>query len=66
MIRNYYPTRDRERLTNLTNVIMNRSTWTPDQLSNELPAITHMTGRLGGPTNEDDLLQIVSNGSGGG
>lgn len=56
VLRENYPAKDAERLEKVTGVILNRSTWTAQQLANELPAISALTASLGGPKSEDDLL----------
>jgi hypothetical protein len=40
-------------------VIQNRTQWNPDELLRELPAITAFTAALGGPENEETLLQAI-------
>lgn len=57
IIRERYPAKDTDRVARLVDVIHNRDAWTPDQLSNELPAISELTSRLGGPRDEDALLK---------
>ena len=59
MIRNTYPPKDARRVDQLLSVIQNRGCWTAEQLTNELPAITTMTGEMGGPAVEHELLQEV-------
>lgn len=56
LVRDNYPTKDPERVDQLLAVIQNRSTWTPDQLAIELPAISSLTANMGGPTDEQTLL----------
>jgi 2-dehydro-3-deoxyphosphogalactonate aldolase len=59
VIRNTYPPKDARRVDLLLGVIQNRGTWTADQLTNELPAITTMTAEMGGPAVEVELLDEV-------
>lgn len=59
VLREHYPAKDSERLTRLKDVIQNRDTWTPQQIANELPAITNLTAKLGGPATEADLLKAL-------
>ena len=56
VVRTHYPARDAERVERLLGVINNRVSWTPEELSNELPAISALTAHLGGPATEDELL----------
>jgi hypothetical protein len=58
-LRDFYPARDAERLEKTLEVIQNRGTWSADELSMELPALCALTGRLGGPTTEEALLQTL-------
>lgn len=59
VIRDHYPARDASRLEILREVITGRRTWTPDDLVNELPAISSLTAGVGGPSTEDDLLHSL-------
>ena len=59
VIRSHYPARDAERVERLLGVINNRVSWTPEELSNELPAISALTAHLGGPATEDELLDSL-------
>jgi hypothetical protein len=59
VLRLHYPAKDASRLEQTLAVIQNRQTWTADQLANELPAISALTADLGGPRNEDDLLDAL-------
>lgn len=59
VIRENYPAGDAARIEKLVQVIHNRSAWTPDQLSNELPALSSFTEKLGGPSTEDDLISSL-------
>jgi hypothetical protein len=56
LVRDHYPAKDTERVDQLLAVIQNRSTWTPDQLALELPAISSLTADMGGPADEQALL----------
>ena len=59
ILREDYPCRDTERLRRVRAVIENRHSWSSDELKAELPAISSLTARLGGPTNEDQLLKVL-------
>ena len=59
VLREHYPAKDNERLVRLKDVIQNRDSWTPQQIANELPAITNLTAKLGGPSTEADLLKVL-------
>lgn len=51
-----YPARDDDRVAKHLAVIRAVETWTPDQLANELPALTRMSAALQGPEKQQDLL----------
>lgn len=57
----HYPAKDDHRVEKLRDVICNRDIWTPDQLANEMPAVTIFTEALGGPADEDSLLVALKN-----
>ena len=59
LIRAHYPVREPDRVSQLIAVIQNRTQWNPDELLRELPAITAFTAALGGPENEETLLQAI-------
>lgn len=59
VIRENYPAGDAARIEQLVKVIHNRSVWTPEQLTNELPALSSFTGKLGGPSTEDELISSL-------
>lgn len=56
-IHNHYPTKERDRVHRLIEVLHNRKAWTPEQLSAELPAITAFVAAYGGPPTEGALLR---------
>lgn len=58
-IARYYPARDDARLNQLSRVIHNREVWGPEELANELPALTTFTAALGGPADEESLLNTL-------
>lgn len=60
VIHRFYPAKDSNRVEALTEVLWNRGAWTPDQLQNELPAITEMSKALEGPSTEEELLTTLS------
>lgn len=59
VVREHYPAKDVDRLDKVLNVIHNRDVWTPDELANEIPAITRLTQGLGGPSTENELLSYL-------
>ena len=59
IVRLHYPVREPERVERLVAVIQSRSQWNPDELQQELPAITALTAALGGPANEEALLKAI-------
>lgn len=59
VLREKYPAKDAERLQRTHAVIQNRDVWTPQQLANELPAITRLSSELGGPVTEQDLIKAL-------
>lgn len=60
IIREQYPAKDVGRVQTLVDVIQNRDAWSADQLANELPAISELTARLGGPATENALLEQLN------
>lgn len=59
-VRTHYPARDEDRVALILDVLRTKSTWTADQLTNELPALTAMSADLGGPDSEEALLRELS------
>lgn len=59
VLREHYPAKDSDRLSRVANVIQNKETWSPQELVNELPAISNLTAHLGGPQSEADLLRVL-------
>ncbi|MGA0103173.1 MAG: hypothetical protein ACO3LH_05610 [Steroidobacteraceae bacterium] len=59
IVRENYPAKDAKRVQRLIQVIHNQSSWEPEELANELPALTALTGSLGGPTDENELLETL-------
>jgi len=60
-IREYYPANDHARVAKILEVIRNKSTWEPMELTVELPAIAAFTAALGGPESEKLLLSTLQN-----
>ena len=56
----HYPAKDAERVAKLLDVLWNKDMWKPEELLNELPAITSMSAALSGPTTEDELLDHLA------
>ena len=56
VIYHHYPARDSDRVRQIEDVLWNRAIWAPDQLTNELPALTELSRALSGPSTEDELL----------
>lgn len=59
-VRTTYPARDDDRVAKLLCIIRINGSWDPEELANELPALTAMTSSLGGPEDEDQLLQQLT------
>jgi len=59
ILREHYPAKDTDRVNRVAKVIQNKETWTPQELVNELPAISSLTAHLGGPQSEADLLRVL-------
>lgn len=55
-VREHYQTREADRVAQLIAVLQNRDTWTPSQLTVELPVITSFIAAFGGPSTEDQLI----------
>lgn len=61
LVREHYPSKEPERVSQLLGVIQNRRIWTPDELTRELPAISNLTAEMGGPADEQALLAKLRN-----
>jgi hypothetical protein len=59
VLREHYPARDASRLNRIRAVIQARESWTADEFTAELPAISALTAHLGGPQSEDELLSLL-------
>ena len=59
VLREHYPARDASRLNRIRAVIQARESWTADEFTAELPAISALTADLGGPQSEDELLNLL-------
>lgn len=59
VLRLYYPAGDAQRVQKLTEVLMKRSHWTASEAHQELPALVGLTAELGGPTNQEILLDVT-------
>ena len=59
VLREHYPARDAARLNRIRAVIQARESWTADEFTTELPAISTLTAHLGGPETEDELLSLL-------
>lgn len=59
ILRDLYPVKEPERVQRLREVLQNAYTWSPDELIEELPAIVSFTGRLDGPSTEEELLAAL-------
>ena len=59
VLRERYPARDTERVDLLLDVIRDNQYWTPPQLTKELSALVTFTADMGGPTTEDELLDLL-------
>lgn len=52
-----YPVKEPDRVNKLFEVILNKSAWSTDELTRELPAIATFTANLGGPADAETLIQ---------
>jgi hypothetical protein len=59
VIRQNYPARDQRRIERLRAVIQAQGTWTAEELTTELPAISALTASLGGPATESELMACL-------
>lgn len=55
-IHRHYPARDSSRVEKLRGVIHNRDAWDANEFANELPALVAFTEAMGGPADEDLLI----------
>lgn len=60
VLRLHYPAKDVDRLELITRVVRSETVWTPEQLVNELPALSKLTAALGGPQTEAELIDEIS------
>ena len=60
VLRLHYPAKDIDRLDLIARVVRAENVWTPEQLVNEIPALTKLTSALGGPQTEDQLIAEIS------
>lgn len=60
ILRLYYPAKDIDRVDIIARVARSEAVWTPEQLINELPALTKLTAALGGPQTEEELIAEIS------
>jgi hypothetical protein len=60
VLRLYYPAKDVDRLDLITRVARSETVWTPEQLVNEIPALTKLIGALGGPATEEELINELT------
>lgn len=56
VVRKHYPAKDAERVTKVTEILWNKTTWTPEELVMELPALVTLSTALEGPDTDDALL----------
>jgi len=59
LIQKHYPAGDAARIKKLIEVCHSRAVWSPDELLQEIPAITAMSMAMGGPTDEKGLLTFI-------
>ena len=59
VIQKHYPAGDAHRVEKLIEVAQSRAVWTPDELLQEIAALTALSEALGGPTDEEDLLTFI-------
>jgi len=60
VLRLYYPAKDVDRLDLIIRVVRSEAVWAPEQLANEIPALTKLTAALGGPQTEEELILGMS------
>lgn len=56
----YYPARDKNRLTKIKNVLTSPEVWSSEELASELVALTSLSNALGGPSTESSLMEELS------
>ena len=56
----YYPARDKNRLTKIKNVLTSPEVWSSEELASELVALTSLSNALGGPSTEASLMEELS------
>lgn len=59
VLREHYPARDASRLERIRAVIQAREAWSIEEFTAELPAISAFTAHLGGPADEDELVETL-------
>lgn len=59
VIYRYYPTHEEERVARVEQLIMGEGLLTQEELQAELLSLSKLTGALGGPATEDDLLAAL-------
>lgn len=59
IIRDHYPAGDTDRVSKLISVIRAEATWGADELLNEMPALTALTGAIGGPSDEKRMFSEI-------
>lgn len=55
-----YPAGDHDRKAKVKAVLFNQSTWTPQELRAEMPAISNLVKELGGPENDAKMKELLS------
>ena len=60
VVRDHYPAKDHERVQNVTKVLFNQYSWSPEELVNEMPALVTLSTALDGPTTDEKLLEVLS------
>jgi hypothetical protein len=58
-VHKYYTAGDDTRVEKVSQVVLKKAVWTPEELSYEMPALLSLTSALNGPETEDQLLQEV-------
>lgn len=59
VVRKFYPVRDHDRVARVVAVLKGESHWTPDELTNEIPALVQFSAAMGGPEQESEFRDLV-------
>jgi len=54
-----YPATERERKSKVKEVLFNQSSWSPDEIRTEMPAIAALVKSLGGPETAEEMKELI-------